>query len=176
MVDPFEIKRLDPEHPRPPFNCSDQDLNEFYQQDSITSGEQLLSVTYVALHDKNVIAFFSVSNDAIKKEDLTGSRFKRLVKKLPRQKRYSSMPAVKIGRLAVTANMQRQGVGKDILDFLKVWFTIRNKTGCRFIIVDAYNTSDVTSFYEKNGFTFLIASDTEDKTRLMYFDLATFRE
>ena len=28
------------------------------------------------------------------------------------------------------------------------------KTGCRFIVVDAYNKENVLHFYEKNGFKF----------------------
>jgi hypothetical protein len=49
------------------------------------------------------------------------------------------MPAVKIGRLGVAHASQRDGTGTQVLDFLKMWFTVGNKTGCRFIVVDAYN-------------------------------------
>jgi len=27
----------------------------------------------------------------------------------------------------------------ELYFFIKVWFTLNNKTGCRFIVVDAYN-------------------------------------
>jgi hypothetical protein len=62
-------------------------------------------------------------------------------------------------------------MGCEILDFIKDWFTSDNKTGCRFVIVDALNEPRVLRFYCKNGFDFLVENDTQDPTRLMYFDL-----
>ncbi|MCQ2225529.1 MAG: GNAT family N-acetyltransferase, partial [Paludibacteraceae bacterium] len=48
--------------------------------------------------------------------------------------------------------------------------TIDNKTGCRFLTVDAY--LDAVPFYEKNGFSLLTTEDEDSTyTRLMYFDL-----
>ncbi len=85
------------------------------------------------------------------------------------------MQAVKIGRLATKNIYQGQGVGRDILDYLKYWFTNGNKTGCKFILVDAYNNGRTVKFYKENGFDFLTVNDEKDKTRLMYFDLITFR-
>ncbi|GMR20205.1 MAG: GNAT family N-acetyltransferase [Gammaproteobacteria bacterium] len=175
MANSFTLRRLEPSHARPDFDCGDSDLNEFYSVDSISSGNELLSVTYIAEDDGKVIAFFSVSNDSIKREDIPKSRLKRFLKVFPQKKRYKSMPAVKIGRLATCVDKQGQKVGTDILDYVKVWFTIGNKTGCRFIIVDAYNNSRTISFYQDNEFEFLI-DDENEKTRLMYFDLIKFRE
>lgn len=133
-----------------------------------------MSVTYAWYEDGQLVAFFSVSNDSIKKEECPPSAFKRLTKFIARQKRYSSMPAVKIGRLGVQATLKRSGVGSRIMDFLKVWFTHRNKTGCRFIVVDAYNNPEAINFYRKNGFNFLTTNDEKEETRVMYFDLIQF--
>lgn len=69
---------------------------------------------------------------------------------------------------------QKQGIGSEVLSFIKSFFTIRNKTGCRFITVDAYNCDRVIEFYEDNGFRFLTDKDKSEDTRLMYFDLKTF--
>ncbi len=85
------------------------------------------------------------------------------------------MPAVKIGRLATSMNKQSNGVGSSILDYLKISFTSNNKTGCRFIVVDAYNNNKTIRFYEKNDFKFITNLDNTEKTRLMYFDLATIK-
>jgi hypothetical protein len=130
-----ELRRLDPDDPRPRFSCGDPELDEFYAVDSVVGSRELLSVTY-AFQDGHgdVAAFFCVSNDAIKKELLPRSSFRRLVRVVPHDKRYSSMPAVKIGRLGVSI-----------------------------------------SFYRRNGFEFLTSSDEADSTRIMYFDLITFR-
>ena len=68
--------------------------------------------------------------------------------------------------------------------FIKSWFVEPyNKTGCRYLVVDAYNEDVPMAFYKKNGFDFMfsteeqeksyrgIVSDKPLKTRLMYFDL-----
>ena len=53
--------------------------------------------------------------------------------------------------------------------FRKRFFVVDNKTGCRFLTVDAY--ADAVPFYLKNGFVPLNEDDKDDDTRLLYFDL-----
>lgn len=170
----IHIERLEPDDPRPEFNCTDDDLNDFFHHDSVDAGRELMSVTYVAKgNDEEVVGFFSLSNDSIRKEELGNNRRRNLLRYLPHKKRlhYKVFPTVKVGRLAVAKNMKRMGIGTKILDFLKISFTYQNKTGCRFIVVDAYNKPDALSFYESNGFKYLLADDTKENTRLMHFDL-----
>jgi GNAT superfamily N-acetyltransferase len=171
----YVIRRLALDEKRPPFDCSDSDLNEFFAIDSIVSGSLLLAVTYVVEVEKVVVAFFSLSNDAVKKDELSRSRFERITKFIPRKKRYSTLPAVKIGRLATDVALQSSGVGSEILDYIKSWFIDGNKTGCRFIIVDAYNNDRTIKFYMKNGFSFMLTNDEKQETRLMIFDLMTIQ-
>jgi GNAT superfamily N-acetyltransferase len=172
----FTIRRLSDNDERPPFNCDDNDLNEFFAIDSIKSTKELMSVTYVVEDNMGELqAFFSLSNDAVKKAEVEKSIIKKILRIIPREKRYSTLPAVKICRLATAANYQSKGTGSEILNYLKFWFTNGNKTGCRFIIVDAYNNPRTLKFYERNGFIFL-SSDPEQTTRLMIFDLATVKE
>ncbi len=96
------------------------------------------------------------------------SRF-GIIKQLPRRKRYESHPAVKIGRFAVSKAHQKNKVGTSLMDYIKALFIIKNKTGCKFITIDAYK--DATGFYMKNGFDFLTDDDMGDDHRQMYFDL-----
>ena len=53
-------------------------------------------------------------------------------------------------------------------------FVCNNKTGCRFITVDAYNNPDTIDFYQRNEFDFLTPSDEQEDTRQMYYDLKPF--
>lgn len=95
-------------------------------------------------------------------------------------------PGVLIGRLGVNVEFARLGIGSEILDFIKGWFfSSTNKTGCRFVIVDAVNNPSIISFYQKNGFKMLFSSEQQETiytlgkqyvtikldTRLMYYDL-----
>jgi GNAT superfamily N-acetyltransferase len=77
--------------------------------------------------------------------------------------------ATRLGRFAVDKNFQGNGYGKQIMDFIKIWFVTGNKTDCRFIIVDALK--DAIPFYVKNGFSPLDGDKKNDKTQLMFFDL-----
>jgi GNAT superfamily N-acetyltransferase len=85
------------------------------------------------------------------------------------EKQFRSYPAVKIGRLAVTESYKGKEIGSKILDYLKGWLMDNNRTGCKFITVDAYDKS--LKFYEKNEFKYLTNDDLGKDTRVMYFDL-----
>lgn len=177
MAGSYRIARLRPDEPRPAFDCGDSDLNEFFHADSIEACRQLMAVTYALFDGEEAVAYYCVSNDSIR-EDLTSkSRFKKLQKLIRfREKRYRSMPAVKIGRFAVAQNKARGGIGSELMSAIKYDFTNGNKTGCRFVVVDAYNKPEVIAFYKKNGFDFLTLGNEKDKTRLMFFDLIQFAE
>lgn len=58
------------------------------------------------------------------------------------------------------------------IPIIKYLFTHGNRTGCRFITVDAYK--DAVGFYQKSGFDFITDKDQYDETRLMFYDLKRF--
>lgn len=170
------FNRLSPEDSLKPFSCKNKDLTDFFHDDSALYGRQLLATTYTFENEDEVVAYFSVLNDRISCEQAETGKFpRRVYKKIPNGKRRDAYPAVKIGRLAVNIKYERKGIGSDILDVIKHFFISNNKTGCRFITVDASNEDYVINFYRKNGFIFLTDEDKEDDTRLMFFDLINFQ-
>ena len=62
-----------------------------------------------------------------------------------------------------------KGIGSIILNFIKSYFLENNKTGCRFIIVDAYYKA--IPFYQNNDFRHLRKEEEDIITRLLYYDL-----
>lgn len=174
-LDQFPLKRLTLDSTLKEFDCGREDINGFFHEDSINYLRQLLGVTYVFENGHKTVAFFTVSNDKIINRDSRKRIIARkLVKLIPNNKRRQTYPAVKVGRLGVHNDYKRVGIGSQILNFIKHYFTDKNKTGCRFITVDAYNDESTLPFYLKNGFTFLTDEDKSDETRLMWFDLLTF--
>jgi hypothetical protein len=165
----YSLIRLSLEHDIKPFDCGDTDLNDFFLNDSKPHLAKLLAVTYVLEKDDVTIAFFSLLNDKISIEDSESKRswFRSIVSATG--KKYKSHPAMKIGRLGVNSTIQSCGTGSMIIDYLKPLFITNNRTGCRYITVDAYSNS--INFYLKNGFEFMTSSDQGKDTRLMYFDL-----
>ena len=152
------------------FSCSDPDLDEFIHQDAYKQQEQLLSITYAYFLDQFPdipIVFASLSNSAIKLS--TDHPARRMIRTVP----YQDFPAVKIGRLGVRDELQGKGLGGHIMNLLKKFFITNNRTGCRFLTVDAYNHQKVLNFYKKNYFLFYSnkEKDKRRKTRIMYYDL-----
>lgn len=137
-------------YPIKDFNCGDSDLNEYLLTDSKYHLKELIATTYLFEFKNETVSFFSLSNDRLCHEDkiASNSALKRLLNRIPEQKRYKSLPAVKIGRLGVHKQFQRFGLGTSMLLFLKYWFTHGNKTGCRFITVVAYNNEKTILFYK----------------------------
>jgi hypothetical protein len=163
------------------FDCGNDDLNDFIRNDACDYLRQLLAVTYLAMDSVHVAAFFSVLNDTLgfdpkNMEPSIRTARNRLVRKIPNAKRLKTFPAVKLGRLGVSVNIQSKGLGREILDWIKMSFVSNNKTGCRFLIVDAYNNSRTLEFYKQNEFEFLLPDDANKDTRLMYFDLKPFHD
>ena len=124
------------------FDCRDGDLNDFLLNEASLYRNALLSVTYVveAKETKEVLAYFSLSNDKVSISDFESkSDFNRFRKhKFVNEKRLRSYPAIKIGRLAISKIAQRQSIGTYLLEFIEDYFIVDNKSGCRFVTVDAY--------------------------------------
>ena len=160
------------------FDCGDVDLNDFIINDAPLYRKEKLAVTYVYVNKENssdIAAFFCLANDRISLTDFDSkSRYNRFSKRFANPKRLKSYPAAKIGRFGVTSSMKGNNIGTVLLDFIKHYFVNDNKTGCRFLTVDAYN--DAIPFYLKNGFVPLNDDDIDDKTRLLFFDLKDMDE
>lgn len=135
-----------------------------------------------------IVCAFTVSNDALQIKGLSNRSRRRVNQQIPHAKSYSAYPAMKIGRLGIDKSFQGQGIGRQLMDFIKAWFCEdANKTGCRFITVDAYNNEKALNYYLKNEFEFLFMEEQNEldhfnlsrsspiegpiNTRIMYFDL-----
>lgn len=168
MIEKLSFVRLGVTSNTSKFDCGDLDLNDFIRNDALFYQQELLTVTYLFENrDGEIAAFFSLSNDNLRNNDF--EKWNRLSRKIANRKRRKEYPAVKIGRLGV--NPENRGIGSEIIFFIKNWITTENKTGCRFVLVDAYNRPEILQFYKKNDFMFLTEKDVNKKTRLMYFDL-----
>lgn len=171
----YDILDLIPDTLLESFKCTEDDLNDFLINDSNDYQRELLSRTYLVVHKAtgNIAAYFSLLNDVIKLDDTEKKIRNRINRHIPYSKHRSHYPAVKLGRLAVDNRYAGNGIGRFVLNNVKYIFTHGNRTGCRFLTVDAL--SSATGFYEHNGFQFFTDADKDDYTRLMYFDLKAFQ-
>lgn len=155
------------------FSCDDEDLDDFIINDAPLYREALLAVTYIIerISDKKVVGYFSLANDRIAIKDFPSNnefnRFRR--HRFVNEKRLTNYPSVKLCRFALNNEVKGKHIGSFLLDFMKRYFVSDNKTGCRFMTVDAYRSAE--PFYKKNGFLYLSNADIEKPTRLMFYDL-----
>ncbi len=178
------------------FTCKDKDITEFFTHDYADYAYQLLGKSYCFVKQDrlDIVCAFTVANSSVKVDVLPSNLRNRLNRKIPNEKRRPQYPAVLVGQLAVSDLYRGLHIGDELLDFIKSWFVDPlNKTGCRFVVVDAVNHPKVFDYYLRNGFKFLFSSEAEEwiflhnkdsesevavkpmRTRLMYFDLIYLR-
>jgi len=171
------------------FDCGNADLNEFFNHDALAYKRQMLSRTYFFRHESSgaIVCAFSFSASSIKTADLPGSRRKKVKENIPREKSLKSYPAILIGRLGVSVEYSGQGVGSQLIGFIKDFCLIQFPDFVRFLLVDAYNEPAIVGFYRKNNFTAVFSTEEQEKetyrqlsseplqTRYMFYDMMLWR-
>lgn len=172
-----------------PFTCGDGDLDDFFANDAIAYEKALMGKTYCwVLRDDvtRIVGMITLANASIQTTHLQNHPRRKLNHLIPYNKQGRTYPGVLIGRLGVSVDFQGSNyrTGAQIMEFIKDWFrSYDNKTGCRFILVDAVNSEHAIRYYERNGFrplfprisdekAFYNIPDSDDlRTRMYYYDL-----
>ena len=158
-----------------PFDCGDDDLNEFLSEKSKNYQQNLLANTFVFEDETQTLAYYSILNDSLRIEDIafvSKNALKNFLQRLfPHSKRHlKHYPAIKIGRLAVSKEAQKLGLGRKIVDTIINYVIMQNeRCACKFIFVDAYKNA--VGFYEKMQFEYFSGSDVNEDTRQMYLNI-----
>ena len=171
------------------FDCGKQykELNDFILNDAHHYADAMLAVTYIVEDKGKTAAYLTLANDRIGIEDFdSNNQFNRFRRhSYCNSKRIKHYPAIKLCRLAVDSAFRHQGLGSRLLNMIKFIFFEDNKSGCRYITIDA--RYDAVDFYEKNGFKRLyeempnstevdvVDSAINDQTVLMYYDLIALK-
>lgn len=171
----MELLRVTADYELKQFDCGDEDLNEFLLNNAKDFARKKLANTFVIEEAGNIVAYFCLLNDKISKTDVAQAAWRRVKKKFPHEKHFSSYPTIKIGRFAVSKDYRGSGVGSRVMLFLKhKLYEDNTYSAYRFLTVDAYLSA--VRFYEKNGFEPLLSHDENKHTRLMYFDLLRLQQ
>ncbi len=188
MIDLHEhcsLHALSSESPIKDFICDSDDLNDFFCNDAIKYQNELLGETfYYRLKETGeIICAYTLSNDSLKVSDLPGSRKRAVKKEIPHEKSMKAYPAMLIGRLGVSKKHEGNGIGTQLLNYIKGYTFTELGSKCRYLLVDSYNNEKALALYKKNEFNTVFSSEEQEreyyekpegeplKTRFMYFDL-----
>jgi len=141
---PFRVAPLDAGHDRAVFDSGSEPLNRYFREQVTQDVRRRVAACFVALTEERRIAgFYTLASASLLLADLPAS----LEKKLPR---YPTVPAVRLGRLAVDQTFKGQGLGGALLaDALDC--AARSEIAAYAMLVDAKDESAAT-FYRHHGF------------------------
>ena len=171
------------------FDCGRSSVNEFFGEEAQEYQDELFGKTYYfCLPDSpsDIVAGFTVANASIFTKRLPNSRQKKIGFEVHHKKGLINYPAVLLAQLGVDIRYKGNRLGAQIINFVASWFTsMSNKSGCRHLIVDAYDEPHLLNFYQQNGLNFFFTSVEQEmeyrnwnlekdgplETRLMFRDM-----
>ena len=142
---PFRIALLDTaRHNRSTFDCESESLNRYLQQHATQDARRRVASCFVAVTDDDSIAgYYTLASSSVSLIDLPADTRKRLP-------RYPTVPAVRMGRLAVNRRFKGMGLGAALLaDALMR--AARSEIAAHALIVDAKDEAAL-AFYRHHSF------------------------
>lgn len=157
---PFRVAPLDAGHDRTTFTCGSAPLDRYMREQVTQDIRRRVSACFVALADGQRIAgYYTLASASLLLADLPPSTGK----KLPR---YPTVPAVRMGRLAVDQAFKGQGLGGALLaDALDR--AARSEIAAFALMVEAKDEA-AAAFYRHHGFIAL-----PDSPLALFLPLAT---
>jgi len=145
MTAPFRFERIGDQHDRATFHCGEEALDRYFQTQATQDIRRRVANCFVAVEAKTgqVAAYYTLSAASIPVVDLPPEEIKRLP-------RYPTLPAVRIGRLAVDERFQGRGLGAALL-MNAAHRTLHAGAAAYTLLVDAKNDRAV-AFYQRYGF------------------------
>lgn len=171
------------------FDCGRDSVNEFFRKEAQDYQDELFGKTYYFCLPENsseIVAGFTVANASIFTKRLPNARQKKIGREVHHSKGLVNYPSVLLAQLGVDIRYKGNNLGAQIINFVASWFTSSsNKSGCRHLIVDAYDEPHLLDFYQRNGLNFFFSSAEQEmqyrnwdiekdgplETRLMYRDM-----
>jgi ribosomal protein S18 acetylase RimI-like enzyme len=161
MTFPFRLEPLSEEHDRSLFRCGEDALDRYFQTQVTQDIRRHIANCFVAVEaaTSHVAAYYTISAASIPLVDLPPDETRRLP-------RYPTVPAVRIGRLAVDQRFQGRGLGAALLADAATR-ALKADAAAFTLLVDAKNEQAV-AFYQRFGFRILAS-----RPRTLFLPLVT---
>lgn len=161
MTPPFRLEQLSDQHDRDSFTCGDVALDRYLHTQATQDIRRRIANCFVAIEvaTGRLAAYYTIASAGVPITELPPSVSKRLP-------RYPTLPAVRIGRLAVDLGFRGRGLGSALLADA-VRRTLQAPPAVFTPLVDAKN-EEAANFYRHHGFLSLTS-----QPRTLFLPLAT---
>ncbi|AXC16080.1 Acetyltransferase (plasmid) [Acidisarcina polymorpha] len=145
MTAPFRLEPLSEVQDRSGFACGEEALDRYFQSQVTQDIRRHIANCFVAIDAATgaLAGYYTIAATSIPTPDLPAE----VTKRLPR---YPSIPAVRIGRLAVDQKHQRRGLGAALLADA-AQRTLDAPPAAYALVVDAKD-DNASAFYQHHGF------------------------
>jgi ribosomal protein S18 acetylase RimI-like enzyme len=159
---PFRLAPLGAERDRGSFHCGEEALDRYFQTQATQDIRRRIANCFVAAEvaSGHAAAYYTIAAASVPFVDLPSEQAKRLL-------RYPTLPAVRIGRLAVDKRFQGRGLGSALLVDATRRTLQAAPAAVYMLVVDAKNDAAV-AFYQRHGFRPLVSDP-----RRLFLPLAT---
>lgn len=156
----FRPERLGDQHERSAFACGEDALDRYFKTQVTQDIRRRIANCFLIVESATdtVAAYYTISASSFPLVDLPADEVRRLP-------RYPSVPAVRMGRLAVDQRFQGQGLGAAMLADA-VSRTLRAEPAVFTLLADAKNER-AAAFYRRFGFR-----DLSDLPSTLFLPLA----
>jgi ribosomal protein S18 acetylase RimI-like enzyme len=160
VIESCRFEPLAAHHDRRAFSCGVPDLDRYFQQQVTQDIRRRVTNCFLAIAPEEAIAaYYTLASGSIPISELPTE----LARRLPR---YPTLPAARIGRLAVDLKFRGQGLGRLLL-WDAAMRALRADQANFTLLVDAKDDSAV-EFYRHHGFIPFTTSP-----RVLFLPLAT---
>jgi ribosomal protein S18 acetylase RimI-like enzyme len=142
---PYRFEPLSEAHDRGAFHCGEEALDRYFQTQVTQDIRRRITNCFVVVEavTGQVAAYYTLSAASVALTELPPEETKRLP-------RYPTLPAVRIGRLAVDGKFQGRGLAAAML-MNAAHRTMQDAAAAYTLLVDARNDRAV-AFYQHHGF------------------------
>lgn len=147
------------------FDCGQPALNNYLINTAKQHDTKNITRSFCAIKEDCIIGYYSLSNATVDISNLSPEITKHY--KLPKH----DMPVVRLCRLAVDSNAQRQGVGEKLLiNALEKVLSVAQVSGCVGMIVDAKDQT-AANYYQSYDFV-----PAPNNPLMLFMPLPTIKE
>ncbi len=149
MSAPFRLEPLSEHHDQNHFACGQEALDRYLRTQARQDIRRRIATCFVAVEEKSerIAAFYTLAAASIPIADLPAD----ITRKLPK---YPTIPAVRIGRLAVDLDFRGKGLGSGLL--ADALHRVLQSPAAAFAIIADAKEDDAVEFYGHHGFQPLI--------------------